>query len=389
MRRLVTGALAAAVIATAMTATGAQAEPSVIDSGSGGERYVAMGDSVAAGPILLPQRTGGPCYRSERNFASLTATSLGVRSLTDATCSGATIDNIMTPQAGEPPQADALRADTTLVTVGPIGANDAGIVSTVSGCIAPLASGCKERDGRTVHDKIEATRAELAAALAEIKKRSPRAAIVVVGYGLYIPPGGCFPTQPLTPSDADYIQGLVDHMSSVLSDAARAAGATFADLHATPGGIDHTACAAPGQRWIEGLVPLSGDGAIPFHPTALGMQAAAPVVTAAARQAMVQRDRALATAEVNAAAKKLRGQATCRGSKVRMRVLTGGGPVVRADFKVSRKFLGRDSRAPFTINTSRKALKKRSGKLTARVKLSVPGAATTVTVKIARPRCSR
>ncbi|MET1038275.1 MAG: SGNH/GDSL hydrolase family protein, partial [Aeromicrobium sp.] len=210
MRRLVTGAWATAIIATAMTASGAYAAPSVIDNGPGGERYVAMGDSVAAGPILLPQRTGGPCYRSAKNFATLTADAVGVRSFSDATCSSATIDNITTPQGSEPPQIDALRRDTTLVTVGPIGANDAGIVSTVSGCIAPLASGCKERDGQKVHDKIEATRAELATALAAIKKKSPRAAIVVVGYGLYIPPGGCFPTQPLTASDADYIQGLVD-----------------------------------------------------------------------------------------------------------------------------------------------------------------------------------
>lgn len=365
-----------------MTATGADAAIKVYDRGPGGERYVSMGDSVAAGPILLPQRPGGaPCYRSERNFPTLTAASLGVRQFTDATCSGATIDNITKPQDSEPAQIDAVGRNTTLVTVGPIGANDAGIVSTVSGCINPVSPGCKERDGQTVHDKIEATRPELAAALAAIKKKAPRAAIVVAGYGLYIPPGGCPLVQPLTASDADYIQGLVDHMSRVLRDSARNAGATFADLRATPGSIDHTACAAPGQRWIEGLAPASGDGAIPFHPTAIGMQAVAPTVTAAARRAAALRNRAIV--------KAVRGEAVCRGSKVRLRVLTGGGPVVRADFKVGRKFLGRDSSAPFALYTSRKALQKRSGKLTARAKLTLPNATGTYTVKISRPRCSR
>lgn len=374
--------LAMAVLATTVSATAADAAIEVYDNGPGGERYVAMGDSVAAGPILLPQRPGGaPCYRSERNFATLTAGALGARQFTDATCSSATIDNITTPQGSEPAQIDAVRRDTTLVTVGPIGANDAGIVSTVSGCINPVSPGCKERDGQAVHDKIEATRPELASALAAIKKKAPRAAIVVVGYGLYIPPGGCPLVQPLTASDADYIQGLVDHMSSVLRDAARSAHVTFADLRATPGSIDHTACAAPGQRWIEGLAPLSGDGAIPFHPTAIGMQAVAPTVTAAARRAATQRNHAIVRA--------VRGQAVCRGSKVRLRILTKGGPVVRADFKVGKKFLGRDSTAPFTLYTSKKALKKRSGKLTARVKLTLPDITGTYTVKVSRPRCSR
>lgn len=382
MRRAATAVLAMAVLATTWGATPANAAIKVYDNGPGGERYVAMGDSVAAGPILLPQRPGGaPCYRSEKNFATLTAAALGVRQFTDATCSSATIDNITTPQGSEPAQIDAVGRDSTLVTVGPIGANDVGIVSTVSGCINPISPGCKERDGQTVHDKIEATRAELAAALAAIKKKAPRAAIVVVGYGLYIPPGGCPLVQPLTASDADYIQGLIDHMSGVLSDAARSANATFADLRATPGSIDHTACATPGQRWIEGLVPLSGDGAIPFHPTAIGMQAVAPTVTAAARRAAALRDRTIV--------KAVRGEAVCRGSKVRLRVLTKGGPVVRADFKVGKKFLGRDTSNPFVLHTSRKALKKRSGKLTARVKLTLPDSTGTYTVKISRPRCSR
>lgn len=383
MIRLVTGALAAVVVAAALTASGANASITVYDNGAGGDRYVSMGDSVAAGPILLPQRPGGsPCYRSEKNFATLTAAALGTRAFTDATCSSATIDNITTPQDSEPPQIDAVNRNTTLVTVGPIGANDAGIVSTVSGCTTLLGQqGCKERDGQTVHNKIEATRPELAAAFAAIKKKAPHAAIVVVGYGLYIPPGGCPTVQPLTASDADYIQGLVDHMSSVLREEARKAKATFADTHATPGAIDHTACAAPGQRWIEGLVPVSGDGAIPFHPTAIGMQAVTPVVTAAARHAAVMRDAALIRA--------VRGEALCRDSKLRLRVLTKGSPVVRTDFKVGRKFLGRDSTAPFAIKVSKKAIKKRSGHLTARVKLVLPDKTTTVTVKMWRPRCSK
>lgn len=388
MRRLLTGVLTIAVVTIMTTATGANAAGEVFDDGPGGERYVALGDSAAAGPVIVPQRTLGPCFRSERNFATYTAEALGARSFSDVTCSSATIDNLTTPQGSEPPQLDALRPDTSLVTLGPIGANDVGIVGTVSGCIAPLTSGCRERDGQAVHDKIEALRPELAAALAAIKRRSPQAAVVVVGYGRYVPAGGCPSVQPVTASDADYIQGLVDHTNQVLSDAARDAGATFADLRTTPGALEHTACAPAGQRWLEGLIPLSLDGAIPFHPTAIGMQAYAPTVTAAARRALLTTRQAAARARLAAAAKTVRGQAACRGSKVRLRVLTRGAPVTRADFKVSKNFIDRDSRAPFTIYTSKKALKKRPGTLTARVRLTLPDAATTITVTMNRPKCS-
>jgi hypothetical protein len=136
-------------------------------------------------------------------------------------------------------------------------------------------------------------------------------------------------------------------MSRVLRESATAANMTFADLRATPGGIDHTACAPIGQRWIEGLVPVSGDGAIPFHPTGIGMQAAAPVVTAAARQA--------ASARNTAIVKKVRGEGVCRGSQVRLRVLTGGGPVVRVDFKVGNKFLVVTAQRRSSASTTRRS----------------------------------
>ncbi|KAA1379865.1 SGNH/GDSL hydrolase family protein [Aeromicrobium fastidiosum] len=392
MRRLLAGALTMTIVAALAPLSVAGAATTggdVFDRGPGGLRYVALGDSAAAGPIILPQRAGSPCFRSERNFATATAAALDVRAFTDVTCSSATVDNMTVPQDSEPPQLDALRPDTTLVTLGPIGANDAGIVSTVTGCLVP---GCKERDGRTVHDRIDAIRPELAATLAAIKARSPKAAIVVVGYGLYVPAGGCPLTQPVTPSDADYVQGLVNHTNDVLLEASRAAGATFADLRTTSGALDHTACAPAGQRWLEGVVPASLDGAIPFHPTALGMSAYSATVAAAAREAIARQaaDRQTeARAQLAAAARKVRGQAVCRGSKVRLRILTRHAPVVRADFKVGRQFIVRDSKAPFTRSVKRSAIAKRSGSFTARVKLVVPDAQATVTIRFHRPRCSR
>jgi hypothetical protein len=43
----------------------------------------------------------------------------------------------------------------------------------------------------------------------------------------------------------------------------------------------HDACALPGLRWVEPVVPANA--AAPLHPNLLGMQAMATMVVAAAR----------------------------------------------------------------------------------------------------------
>lgn len=272
--------LAVAALLVASTGAPAQAGPESTAGRHGKhvESYVALGDSAAAGPIIFPQQTGQPlpCLRTERNFPNLVAEAVGASAHTDVTCSGAEIDHLWKSQLDAPPQLDALASDTTLVTLGPIGANDAGLVTSVMGCLVP---GCASRDGSSVHDAIDATRPELKAALGEIRRRAPHAEVVVVGYGEYLPAGGCPFVQPLSRQDADYVRGLTRHMSSVLREAAYDAGAAFTDLAAIPGAEEHTACAPAGQRWLEGLVPLSIDGAVPFHPTALGMEAFSEAVT--------------------------------------------------------------------------------------------------------------
>lgn len=158
---------------TAGVGSPANAEASARTSGGGGERYVALGDSAAAGPIILPQQ-GGPllCFRSARNFPTLAAAGLGVGSFKDVTCSSAVIDNLWSARHDAPPQLAALARSTTLVTLGPIGANDADLFDVALRCLVP---GCARRDGRTVHRAVEASRPKLKAALRAIRRRAPRA----------------------------------------------------------------------------------------------------------------------------------------------------------------------------------------------------------------------
>src|SRR5215212_6481557 len=88
---------------------------------------------------LLPLQPWG-CIKSDHNYAHLAAPRLGL-DLRDPSCSGAETEDMTATQGvfpdPNPPQFDALTADTALVTLG-IGGNDSG-----AGCwpVIPVAQG--------------------------------------------------------------------------------------------------------------------------------------------------------------------------------------------------------------------------------------------------------
>ncbi len=243
--------------------------------------YVAMGDSYSSGPIIPPQADPVTCLRSAVNYPSLVARSLKVRAFRDVTCSAATTANLTTSQPSNtpggpkaPPQYAALTRNTTLVTVG-IGGNDIGLISLAVGCVIaatnPTGPTCQETNGRTYERKIDAFAATYGTVVEAIRARSPRAEILLVGYPTTIRPGGCFPTQPVKPTDATYLQGLIDRLDRRMRDQAAAHDAEYVNL--LPSTVGHDSCAATGQEWTEGIVPRMP--AYPLHPNALGMQNAA------------------------------------------------------------------------------------------------------------------
>src|SRR5262245_23939715 len=85
--------------------------PTAVASATSG-RYVALGDSAAAGPLIpLPDLSSPGCLRSTANYPKLAAHALGLP-ITDVTCSGAVTADMtgsqQTPLGGVPPQFDAL-----------------------------------------------------------------------------------------------------------------------------------------------------------------------------------------------------------------------------------------------------------------------------------------
>ncbi|MGH9307303.1 MAG: SGNH/GDSL hydrolase family protein [Acidimicrobiales bacterium] len=251
--------------------------------------YVALGDSYTSGPFI-PDQVGTPtlCLRSDHNYPSLAARANRVHSFSDASCQGATIDDMSGSQnitllgygpalERDMPQLDALSPTTTLVTVG-IGGNDAGLFQAGVTCAEmsvddPFGSPCRAHFTAGGTDQlaqaVAATAPKLAALVREIHRRSPQALVFLVGYPDIFPTSGsgCYPILPIASGDIGYLNGLVLKLNRMIADQAQANGAFFVDTYTSS--IGHDACQLPGTKWVEGAIPTSL--ASPVHPNALGM----------------------------------------------------------------------------------------------------------------------
>ncbi|MFE6930591.1 SGNH/GDSL hydrolase family protein [Streptomyces sp. NPDC057699] len=280
--------LAAATVLAALAASAgpAAAGPAERPGGRGQDavRYVALGDSFSSGPGI-PDQTDAACGRSARNYPSLIAAGLGAASFTDATCAGADTSHMTNPQEAAPPQLDALRPDTTLVTLG-IGGNDldlAGILTrcVVLGQLVPNGAPCKSSytllGTDAIGARIASTAPRIAAVLAEIHGRSPAARVLVVGYPAIFPDDGtaCRPTVPLATGDFPWIRDKEKQLNSMLAQQAGAQRDVYVDAYAPS--VGHDACKPAGVRWIE---PEDTAEAAGFHPNAAGHRSTADAALA-------------------------------------------------------------------------------------------------------------
>ncbi|MGA9748480.1 MAG: SGNH/GDSL hydrolase family protein, partial [Nocardioides sp.] len=203
--RLVSALAAALTLLTACTGipTATQPPPSPPTSAASPEqagelddvapvRYVALGDSFTAAPLVPVTDLAEGCLRSTGNYPSLLASSLDLE-LTDVSCSGATTRDLVRRQptvqdASVPAQLDALDGDTDLVTLG-IGGNDRGLFSgLVQTCLQlraqdPTGSPCARSDlGRSLLAATTRIGENLERALRRVHRRAPEARVILVGY---------------------------------------------------------------------------------------------------------------------------------------------------------------------------------------------------------------
>ncbi|WP_375484720.1 SGNH/GDSL hydrolase family protein [uncultured Mycobacterium sp.] len=241
--------------------------------------YVAMGDSAAAAPGVPDPAPPPGCQKSTNDYPSVLARRIAPAHFTDVTCSGATTDNIttrpqLTADGPVPPQIEAVTSDTTLITIT-IGGNDIGLAADASQCRAASidAPPCADKFVTGGVDSISAAITAhvpvWAAMIDDVRAKAAGARIILVGYLTYIRPGGCFPDEPVTPTDADYFQSKLNELDDRQKQLATDKHIDFFDTRPLSAG--HDMCAAPNERYVEGFVAVNP--AAPLHPNAMGAAA--------------------------------------------------------------------------------------------------------------------
>jgi hypothetical protein len=107
-------------------------------------------------------------------------------------------------------------------------------------------------------------------ALDRVKRRAPRATVLLVGYLRLAPADGRCPELPFAPGD--YATGIEVSraLNEALATAAERADVGFVDMYAASEG--HDICAD--EPWVNGAQTLQ-DQALAYHPFAAGMEAVA------------------------------------------------------------------------------------------------------------------
>lgn len=290
----------AAVAAVALAVTGGVAAVAPAQASQHGPlNVVALGDSygsgTGAGDYLDGTGVPNGCWRSANSYSEVLvarARAIGVPvSFTNVTCSGAATSDLGQSFKGEPPQLDALRPDTHVVFLS-IGTSDIEFADYGLLCIAADCSGAASQAEIA---EMPAMGQNVAALLDEIRSRSPRAKIVMTGYGRQVTAGENAPGVPLDPicdpgifSSQERADGseVVSALDATLRRTAREGGAMYVspyrgnsvDLH--PAFAGHSLCEGtdPYYRGFDALAPGQEGPEAVVHLNAAGQAAMADLV---------------------------------------------------------------------------------------------------------------
>lgn len=246
------------------------------------DTYVAIGDSYTAAPLVPPTDTSTTCLRSGVNYPALVAEAMPGTALTDVSCSGAATVNTVEPQEGMtgsvPPQFDALRPGTDLVTIG-LGGNDGGLFAAVLGqCTRlrssdPTGSPCTREFGDSSDATLERIRRNLARVVEGVRERSPKARVLLVGYPQIVPESGSCRDLPLADGDYAFARQVNEDLTGAVQAAAADTEAEYVDIWTPSAG--HNICGE--EPWINGRV-TSAQRALAYHPLAVEQRAVADLV---------------------------------------------------------------------------------------------------------------
>lgn len=249
-------AIAALIVILTMVALGApQASAATPLHHEAGKRdaYVALGDSFAAGVGAAP--TSNSCGRTALAYPKLIA-EIGRLDLTQVACSGATMADVAANQLS------ALESGTDVVTVQ-VGGNDVGFVPVLAVCAQPDGDAqCAAAAAQSKGYLNSGFVTNAATLFAAVRAAAPGATVIVVGYPHLFGNRDCSPLTEFTAAERALLNDTTDLLNRRLGEAARLAGAKFADP--TDRFEGHAWCSR--TPWINGPTsPLAA-----FHPNALG-----------------------------------------------------------------------------------------------------------------------
>ncbi|MEJ2861434.1 GDSL-type esterase/lipase family protein [Actinomycetospora flava] len=237
---MVAGALVAATLVLGSVPAVAAVGTGSPGSGGDGTRRVALGDSWAAGTAAgAVEATSGPCRRSTLSYPALLARAAGETSWTSRACASAS--------GGGNGQFTSL-SDATEVITATVGADATGLGALGAACSsAGTPARCDE--AATRFDRaLRTLPGSLDAALIDIRRRAPRAAVTFTGYPLLAEGRAC-PAGAADAARAARLDDAVNRLDTVLAERVAAAGVRFVDVR--PAFAGHGVC---GQApWLTSL----------------------------------------------------------------------------------------------------------------------------------------
>ncbi|MFD5552558.1 SGNH/GDSL hydrolase family protein [Streptomyces sp. NPDC127068] len=218
--------------------------------------YAALGDSyasgVGAGSYLS---SSGACKRSTKAYPQLWAAAQAPSSFAFVACSGARTDEVLASQLA------ALGPGTGLVSLS-VGGNDAGFADVMTTCVLHSEATCVARVNQARAYVTSTLPGKLDRTYAAVRDEAPSARVVVTGYPrFYRLNGTC--VVGLSERERSAINAASDHLNTVISGRAAAAGFRFADVRGAFTG--HEICS--GDSWLHSVaLPVLHS----YHPTAAG-----------------------------------------------------------------------------------------------------------------------